>query len=431
MNPSVQAGAVHIVENTLFFVLLQLVVIIIVARIAGEIARRMGQPRAVGEIFAGLVLGPSLFGHLFPSISEYLFHSVPTLPISIISQIGLILLMFQIGMDFDFSHLTEKINRRAVSLISIASIGLPFVLGFGIGQVSAPFLAPGIPALPYSLFVGTALSITAVPILGRIMMEYDLTRTSVGTIAIGAAAVNDVIGWLLLALITALTSAQFSLGATLSQMAWLAMYVVVCLWIVRPLIRWLMSRFDFSQQRLSGNLMGMMFALIFVSAMATYQIGIFAIFGGFMLGVLVHDIPKFAALWKRTVGDFVLVFFLPVFFTYTGLRTNIAGLDTLTLWNWCLFFFIAAIFGKIGGAYVGARVAGLDKYQSGTIGILMNTRALMELIVLNIGYDSGFIPQNVFTMLVIMAVLTTIMTGPALRNLLPKMGRAVPSGIDA
>ncbi|MRW90053.1 sodium:proton antiporter [Duganella sp. FT80W] len=425
------ASSVHALEHTLFFVLIQLVIIMVVARIAGQIARNFGQPRAVGEMIAGLILGPSLLGQVFPDVADFLFKSAPSLPINILSQIGLILLMFQIGMDFEFSHLTDKRNRKAVSWISILSIGLPFALGIGLGVLSAPYLASDVPVLPYSLFVGTALSITAVPILGRIMAEYGLTRTHVGAIAISAAAVNDVVGWILLAVISSLALGQFSLQHTLMQLGSLALYCLICLFAVRPILRRLMKRFAFEQARISGDLMAIMLALIFLSAMATFKIGIFAIFGGFMMGVLMHDNHAFVEAWKKSVGDFVMVFFLPVFFTYTGLRTNIAGLDTMTLWSWCLVFLVTATLGKLGGAFVGARLGGLSASESSTIGALMNTRALMELIVLNIGFDLGFIPRDVFTMLVIMAIATTIMTGPALRNRLPRMGHLIPVGIDA
>lgn len=424
-------SSVHTLEQTLFFVLIQLVLIVLVARIAGQVARNLGQPRAVGEMVAGLVLGPSLLGNMFPELSDFLFKSVPSMPINIISQIGLILLMFQIGMDFDFSHLTDKRNRKAVSWISVLSIGLPFALGLGIGIWSAPYLAPDVPVLPYCLFVSTALSITAVPILGRIMAEYGLTRTPVGAIAISAAAVNDVVGWILLAVISSLAIDEFSMAHTLMQLGYLALYTVVCWFAVRPALRWLMKKIVFDHKRMNGDLMAVMLALIFVSGMATFKIGIFAIFGGFMMGVLVHDNQAFVEAWKKSVGDFVMVFFLPVFFTYTGLRTNIAGLDTVMLWTWCFVFVAAAIFGKLGGGYLGARLGGLDYTESTTIGALMNTRALMELIVLNIGFDLGFIPRDVFTMLVIMAIVTTIMTGPALRNRLPRMGHMIPAGIDA
>jgi Kef-type K+ transport system membrane component KefB len=262
-------------------------------------------------------------------------------------------------------------------------------------------------------------------------MEFDLTRTRVGAITISAAAVSDVVGWLLLAVISALAAAQFSAQATFVQLGWLLLYGAICWWLVRPFLRWLIQRSDLSHDRLPPNLVAIALALTFISGMCTYRIGIFAIFGGFMMGVLIHDQPKFVALWKKTVGDFVLVFFLPIFFTYTGLRTDIIGLDTLALWNWCLILILAATLGKFGGGYVAARLAGLDHHHANTIGIMMNTRGLMELIVLNIGYDLGFLPQNVFTMLVIMAVFTTIVTAPVLRRVLPRIGHAVPRGIDA
>lgn len=418
------------VENTLFFILLQLVVIIAAARGLGNLARSVGQTRVVGEIIAGLLLGPSLFGRMFPDIFQYVFHSVSSLPISIVSQVGLTLLMFQIGMDFEFTHLAEKRNRRAVSLISVPTIILPFALGMMLGQLSAGYLAPGIDPLPYSLFVGTALSITAVPTLGRMLMESDLTRTRLGVVVISSAAINDVVGWLVLAVISALSLSQFSLIRTLAQFGWLVLYLMGC-WLMRPILRRIIARFDLTQDRLPPNLMATILTLIFLSGMCTYKIGIFSIFGGFMLGVLVHDNQRLVHLWKRGVGDFVLIFFLPIFFTYTGLRTNISGLDTVSLWNWCAAIVFFAVLGKLGGGYLGARFAGLDRKEAGTIGILMNTRGLMELIVINIGFDLGFIPQTVFTMLVIMAALTTIMTTPMLRAALPKMGYAVPRGIDA
>lgn len=431
MTSTTAVSSVHQSENLLIFILLQLIVIIIAARTAGDLARRYGQPRAVGEIIAGLALGPSLFGFYFPELSNFVFHAASALPISVISQIGLIFLMFQIGMDFDFSHLTENRNRRAVMLVGVTCIVLPFSLGFALGQLSSPYLAPGIPALPYSLFIGTALSITAVPILGRIMMEFGLTRTRVGAITISAAAINDVVGWLMLAVISAVSVAQFSPSATAIQVGLLALYVAVCWLLIKPLLKILIRSFKIEHGRLPQNLLAAVLVLIFLSSMSTAGIGLFAILGGFVLGVLVHEHEGFVALWKRSVGDFVIVFFLPVFFTYTGLRTDIQGLDTLPLWTWCLGFIVAATFGKFGGAYVGARMAGFNRNESSTIGIMMNTRALMELIVLNIGYDLGFIPQNVFTMLVIMAVFTTAITGPVLRRLLFRLGHTIPRGVDA
>lgn len=431
MSAGVLGSAVHQTENLVFFVLLDLIIIIFTARLGGNLARQLGQPRAVGEIVAGLLLGPSLCGALFPEVFAYLFQSIPSAPLSAISQLGLILLMFQIGMDFDFSHLKEIQNRAAVTGVSVACIVLPFALGYGVGKMSAPYLAPDIPSLPYSLFIGTALSITAVPILGRIMMEFDLTRTRMGAVVISSAAVNDVTGWTILAVISALSLSHFSIEAVFMQLAWIGLYILVCWLIVRPLLRWIIGRYSLRQDRMPQNLLGTMLVLVFISGLCTYKIGIFAIFGGFMLGVLVHDQVEFVALWKKTIGDFVIVFFLPVFFTFAGLRTNIGGLNSTDLWFWCITLLAAAIIGKMAGGYIAGRMAKLDHNEAYGVGVLMNTRALMELIVVNIGYEYGYIPQNVYTMLVIVAIVTTIMTSPMLRGVLPRMGHVVPKGIDA
>jgi len=417
------AVAVHAVENLLFFTLLQLVIILLAARIGGSIALRFGQARVVGEIVVGLLLGPSLFGAIAPDAFQYVFHSVSPAPITIMSQIGLILLMFQIGLDFDFSHLKEKENRRAVLLVSTLGLIAPFLLGFAIGQWSHASLAPTVNPLGYSLFLATALSITAVPILGRIMMEFDLTRTPMGVITITSAAINDVVGWITLAAVTALTLSSFSVAGMALNLVQLAIYAAVCWWALRPALRWLLARFSTHSDNLPQSLLAILLALIFVSSMTTYKLGIFAIFGGFMLGVLLHDEPAFVAAWKAKIADFVTVFFLPIFFTYTGLRTNVGSLDSVALWQWCLIILGAATLGKFGGCYLGARWAGRSTGESRIIGVMMNTRALMELIVINVGYDLGIIPASVFTMLVIMAVVSTLITAPALRLWLPSLNR--------
>ena len=191
--------------------------IVLAARLGGELAQRIGQSPAVGEIIVGILLGPSLFGLLAPGLFQTVFHSTPAAPMQMLSQIGLVLLMFQIGLEFDFAHLTARHNRRAVTLIASASMVAPFALGFGFGYLSAPLLSPGVDPLASALFIATAFSITALPILGRIMMEFKITRLPIGVIAISAAAINDVIGWLLLALITALTLAEFSAAAFAAQ----------------------------------------------------------------------------------------------------------------------------------------------------------------------------------------------------------------------
>jgi Kef-type K+ transport system membrane component KefB len=424
-------SSVHQTENLLFSILLQLIVMIAAARIGNQLLRRLGQPGVIGEIAAGLLLGPSLFGHFFPAASVLLFGAKASAPITIISQIGLVLLMFQIGTDFEFGHLSRPKNRNATIGIALASVSVPFALGFWIGQLSAPHLAPAIDPLTYSLFFGVGLAITAVPILGRILREFDLTRTEIGVVAISAAAANDVTGWVLLAGISAYASAQFSPQAIGLQVGGILVLAAVAWFVVRRLVNWLLAAIPVENGSVPPNLMTVVICLIFLMGICTYKLGIFTIFGGFLAGLLFHHNKRFVEAWRAQIGKFVLVFFLPVFFTYTGLRTNILGLTSASDWWWLSVVLVAAIAGKIVPVYVASRLTGFNHKEANVLGTLMNTRALMELIVLNIGYDLGFIPQKVFTMLVIMAVVTTIMTGPLLRVLLPRAGYVIPVGVEA
>jgi len=418
-------------ERILFFTLLQLVIILLFARLAGQLARKLGQPRVIGEIVGGLLLGPSLFGHLSPELFETLFHSSPPMVINVLSQIGLVLLMFQIGLEFDFGHLSEKRNRKAVLWVATAGIVLPFSLGFVLGGLCAPSLAPEVNPLGFKLFIATAFSITAVPVLGRILMEFDLTRKRIGAIAITAAAINDVIGWVLLAVVSALALARFSAVDVGWQLLWIVVYVAVCLGAVRPLLKALLKRFRTSGDPLPPDLIAIVIAAVFLSGLVTYKLGIFAIFGGFMMGVLLFDQEEFVAAWNRRVSPLVLVFFLPIFFTSTGLRTDIHGLNSPELWTWCAVIFGISALGKFGGGSLAARMAGLNGTEAGCIGVMMNTKGLMELIILNVGYDLGMIPPNVFTMLVLMAVFSTVITSPFLRLWLPKIGYNIPHQRDA
>ena len=427
---SVEAAAqeigVHKAEAVLFFTLLQLTVVVLAGRIGSSLAVRFGQSTAVGEIIVGILLGPSLFGLLAPGTFNYVFHSAPGEPMQVLSQIGLIFLMFQIGLEFDFGHLTERRNRRAVMWVAAAGLLLPFALGLALGWVVAPFLGgQNGQALATALFVATSFSITALPILGRILIEFDMTQRPLGVIAISAAAINDVVGWLLLALVTTLTLSHFDAGAFAGKVALVGLFMGVCWFVVRPLAKQAVRRTR-HHGHLSPHLMGILLAAIFVCAMTTYKLGIFAIFGGFVMGVLVHDEHELVEAWKERIGHFVMVFFLPIFFTYTGLRTNIGGLDTPALWGWCLLVTLLASIGKFGGTYLAARSCGLKHAEASVLGIMMNTRALMELIVINVGYDLGVISQHVFTMLVLMAIVSTVVTTPGLRRWLPKMGHLVP-----
>jgi len=425
------ASSVHTIENLLYFTLLQLIVVVGAARLFGWLARRVGQPRVIGEIIAGLVLGPSLFAALAPDTFNYVFKSTDGLAVSIISQLGLILLMVQVGMEFEFGVLRDRRNRAAAAFVSIAGIIAPFVLGTTIGYVSAPVLAPGGVVISYVLFCGVALSITAMPVLGRIMIEFEITRTRLGTITISSAAVNDVVGWILLAVVSAVIAGDLSPAGTSLHILALAGYVLLAFFVLRPLLRRLLDRVATPTEPLSLNGLAIVLMFAFASAIATYLIGVFAIFGGFVIGVLLHDRHAFVNAWRQRVAPLVNTLFLPVFFTFTGLRTNMIGLDSAELWLWCGAFVALAYLGKYGGCYVGARLAGEPKDEARTIAIMMNTRGLVELVVLNVGYDMGVIPQNVFTMLVLMAVITTVTTAPLLRMWMPRIGHVIPAARDA
>jgi Kef-type K+ transport system membrane component KefB len=423
--------SVHQTETLLFMTLLQLIVMVGAARCMHMLFRRLGQPGVIGEILAGLLLGPSLLGYFFPAASSALFGDHASQPISIISQIGLILLMFQIGMDFEFGHLSARRNRNAVIAVTVVSVSVPLCIGILIGRWSAPTLAPAINPVLYSLFLGLGMAITAVPILGRILRQYGLTRTEVGVVAISAAAINDVIGWLLLSVISTYAASKFSGGYLLLQLGGLLALLLLLWFVLRPLVNRLVAHFPVRAGELNSNLMAIVICLIFALGLCTFRLGIFAIFGGFAAGLLFHHQREFVEAWRGQVGKFVLVFFLPVFFTYTGLRTNVLGLTSAADWEWLGLILSAAILSKIIPVYFVGRACGFNRNEASTLGTLMNTRALMELIVLNIGFDLGLIPQKVFTMLVIMAVVTTLMAGPILKRLLSRSGRSIPVGLEA
>jgi Kef-type K+ transport system membrane component KefB len=325
-------------------------------------------------------------------------------------------------MEFDFAHLTQPTSRAAVLRVSAACMLAPFAAGFALAFVMVPGPAPLSARLDSALFVAAAFSITALPTLGRMMIELGLERSRLGVIAISAAAANDAVGWLVLALITALTVSNFDAGRWGLKIALVALFAWACVKGVRPLLKRAVRRSNPRDGKMSANLLGGMLGVIFPGAMTTSAIGIFAIFGGFLMGVILYDEAEFVAAWRIRVGDFVTVFFLPVFFTYTGLRTFIGGLDTISDWGWCVAVVGLATVSKLGAGYWAARRSGFNHAESAMVGYMMNTRALMELIVLNVGFDLGVISQKLFTMLVIMAVVSTVITTPALRHYMARAG---------
>jgi Kef-type K+ transport system membrane component KefB len=249
-----------------------------------------------------------------------------------------------------------------------------------------------------------------------------VTRTRLAVIAISAAAINDVVGWLLLALVTALAVATFD-GANYGlRVLLIGLYIFLCLGALRPLLKKVVRRSSPGGGKISGNLLGIVLAVIFLSAMATYKLGIFAVFGAFLIGVILYDEAEFVRAWQERLGQFVTVFFMPIFFTYTGLRTSIGSLSTPSLWGWCVLTIALATLGKFAGAYIGARRSRLTHTEATLLAYMMNTRGLMELVVINVGLDLGVISQQMFSILVLMAIVSTVITTPALRFYLPRAG---------
>jgi Kef-type K+ transport system membrane component KefB len=403
-------------ENILLIVLVQLIVIIAASRIFGSLFRRMGQPLVCGEIAAGLILGPSFFGGMFPHLFRTVFDPTVGQIFAIMSQVGLILLMFLIGLEFDFGHLSS--NRGTAMSISMAGILLPFSLGFLLGRWMHTALHLSGSWLNLALFMAAAMSITAIPILGRIMVELNISRTRIGSLTISAAAADDASGWILLALVTAIARSTLNpvkLGVMILEVVAFALCMV---WGVRPLLKkWTDRQMREHHGKLSLGGLAILLIMILVAAIATNLIGIFSIFGAFFFGALLYDQHEFRQAVQERLRDFVTVFFLPIFFTYTGLRTDIGTMGGGGLWFMCGLVLLTAFVGKFGGCWLAARFNGLPWREASMIGIMMNTRALMELIVINIGFELGVVPKSVFFMLVFMAVASTYVTTPVLRRL--------------
>ncbi len=402
-------------ESFLLAVLVQLAVIIVAARAGGWLLGRLGQPQVVGEITAGLLLGPSLLGRSAPEVSRMIFPPEVAPVFYVLGQLGLVFLMFLIGLEFEFSHLTEL--GRAALMVSLAGIIAPFALGIGVAWIVHPVVAPEIPPLGFFLFLAVALSITAIPILGRIMIEFNIQRTRLAALTISAAAVDDALGWVLLATVTALVAGGFEPLAITRMLALTLGMTLLLIWVVRPLaVRWLCRALKAGGGELGAGALALVLAAVLAAGALSNWIGIFSIFGPFILGATLWDQHEFRAAFSRRFQDFVYSFFLPIFFTYTGLRTDVGVLDSARLWLICALVLLAAVAGKMGGCGLAARASGLGWREAGCVAVMMNTRALMGLIAINVGYELGVIPESVFSMLVIMALITTFMTSPLLRR---------------
>jgi Kef-type K+ transport system membrane component KefB len=401
----------HSIQEPLAILLLQIITIILVARFFGWIFRKIGQPSVIGEMIAGIALGPSLLGMHFPEFWASLFPAASMGNLKFLSQIGLILFMFVIGMELDLKALKNKANDAVV--ISHASIIFPFTLGITLAYFMYLQFAPeGVRFLSFALFMGIAMSITAFPVLARIVQERGIHKTKLGTIVITCAAADDITAWCILAIVIAIVKA----GSVVSSLYVIALsigYVFLMLKVVRPFLK-RVGELKNSRQSLSKQVVAIFLLTLIVSAYTTEVIGIHALFGAFMAGAIMPDNAKFRAIFIEKVEDVAVILLLPLFFVFTGLRTQIGLINDPELWKITGIIIVVAVVGKFLGSAIAAKFVGQSWRDSLTIGALMNTRGLMELIVLNIGLDLKVLSPEIFTMMVIMALITTFMTGPAL-----------------
>lgn len=399
------------ISHPLALLLIQIVTIILAARLLGWFCKKIGQPSVVGEILAGIALGPSLLGMYFPDISNALFPIQSLSNLNFLSQIGLILFMFIVGMEIDLNVLKNKANDAVV--ISHASIIIPFSLGMGLAYFLYQTYAPaGIGFTAFGLFIGISMSITAFPVLARIVQERGIHKTRLGTVVITCAAADDITGWSVLAMVIAIAKA----GTLLSSLYTILMavaYVFLMIKGVRPFLKRIGDLYS-SGSGLSRPVVAIFFLTLILSAWMTEVIGIHALFGAFMAGAIMPSNQRFRSFFTEKIEDVSVVLLLPLFFVFTGLRTQIGLLNDIRLWEVTGLIITLAIAGKFAGSALAAKFVGQNWKDSLTVGALMNTRGLMELVVLNIGYDLGILTPTVFAMMVIMALVTTLMTGPSL-----------------
>lgn len=395
-------------REPLSILLIQIIVVIVAARLMGAVFVRLRQPAVIGEILAGILLGPSLLGYLSPTTMAFLFPPDSLESLKLLSQVGVLLFMFVVGMDLDLRHFRQK--AQSVIVISHSSIALPFALGvvlaLGLYKTQTP---AGTSFIAFGLFMGIALSITAFPVLARILSERGLTDTALGRTAISCAAVDDVTAWCLLALVVAVVQAS-GIGGAFITLALAAAFIFIMLAWLRPWMEGLIERL-YSEKNGNSGLVSGVLVLAFACAAFAEIIGINALFGAFLAGVVIPAQTRFREFLHARIETFS-AFLMPLFFAFTGLRTQIGLLNEWQDWAVCAGIIVVAVIGKLCGGMFAARWTGMPWRNAFIIGALMNTRGLMELVVLNIGYDLGILSAQIFAMLVIMTLVTTFMTGP-------------------
>ncbi len=394
------------IRQPLSILLLQMLSIIVVSRLFGYLLQRINQPSVIGEIIAGIVLGPSLMGWVFPEVSNFLFSPESIKSLQFISQIGLVFFMFTIGMELDFKLLKGRAADAVV--VSHASIILPFFLGMLLSFfIYTDFAPAGVKFLPFSLFMGIAMSITAFPVLARIIKERNLSGTPLGTLAITCAAADDVTAWCVLALVVAIAQAG-TISSAVITISLSVVFVMLMFFVVRPFL------LRIRETKTERHSIVIAFLVLLISAYCTEIIGIHALFGAFIAGIIMPDLDGLKLQLTEKIEDVSLIVLMPVFFACTGLNTQIGLLNTRYMWVIFGFILLVAVLGKFVGSAVAAKWMGQSTKDSLSVGALMNTRGLMQLIVLNIGYSLGILTPEVFAMMILMALVTTLMTSPFL-----------------
>ena len=396
----------------LVHVLLALVAVVVAGQLLGRLFRYINQPPVIGEVVAGILLGPSVLGQLWPEASAFLLPANVGPFIGVIAQLGVILYMFLVGHELNPAALRNRAGETLA--IAHAGIAIPFVGGAALGLYLYPILSDReVRFTSFALFMGVAMSVTAFPVLARILTDRRMQATPLGVTALGAAAAGDVTAWCLLAFVVGV--AQAVVGAAVLTLALTVAFIILMLIVVRPLLLCVLRHFD--DATLTPAITATVLVAVLTSALITEAIGIHALFGAFILGAIIPHDNRLMGAFGHKVEDLVNVLLLPAFFASVGMRTEIGLVSGLGNWLICGLIVVVATLGKFGGTYGAARATGVDRRSAAGLGVLMNTRGLMELIVLNIGLEMNVISPTLFAMLVLMALATTMATGPALERL--------------
>ncbi|MEK6300790.1 MAG: cation:proton antiporter [Acidobacteriota bacterium] len=406
--------------------ILQIGTILLVARLVGWLFGKLRQPRVVGEMLAGILLGPSLLGWLAPALSSSLFPPDSLGHLTALSQVGLLIFMFLVGLELDLGHLREL--GGAAVMTSLVSIVVPFILGSSFAVYLYPRLSdPSVSFAGFALFMGAAMSVTAFPVLARILTERNMLRTRVGSVAIACAAVDDVTAWCILAAIVVIVRASSLELPVWLTVSGLAAFVLVMVFVVRPVLRRLEMTYE-RRGNLTQDLIAMILLVVLASGLITEFLGVHALFGAFLAGVVM---PRHGELSRELSEKFealIVVLLLPIYFALTGLRSSIFLITGASMWLYCGVIILLAVAGKLGGSLLSARLNGMSWRESAAVGILMNTRGLVELVILNIGLDLGILSPPLFSIMVLMALVTTLMTTPLLTWIYPS---AMPDSLKA